>query len=73
MFEGLDDYDIYSARSTVYSRLTDSEKAYGSDILGVSSETKMPYPDSNDKIFNWILNDHLKRYDASHMDIMQEI
>ncbi|MDY5678936.1 MAG: AAA domain-containing protein [Candidatus Methanomethylophilaceae archaeon] len=73
MFEGLDGYDTYTARSTVYNRLSDSERAYGTDILNISSETKMPYPDSNDRIFNWILNDHLQRFDASHKDIMQEI
>ena len=73
IFEGLDGYDTYSARSTVYNKLNDDEKAYGSDILGVSSETKMPFNHSNDRIYDWILNDHLQRFDADHKDIMQEI
>lgn len=73
IFEGLDGYDTYSARATVYNKLTSSERTYGSDILSISSETKMPFNHSNDRMYDWILNDHLQRFDASHKDIMQEI
>lgn len=73
MFEALDGYETYTARATVYDRLTDDERNYGDDILGVSSQTKLPFQDSNDRIHQWILNDHLQRFDASHKDIMQEI
>lgn len=73
IFDGLDGYDTYSARATVYDRLDTSERIYGEDILNVSSETKMPYNDSNDRIYDWILNDHLQRFDAAHKNIMQEI
>ena len=73
MFEALDSYDTFSARSTVYGKLSSSERAYGTDILNVTSQSKMPYSDSNDGIYEWILNDHLQRFDASHKDIMQEI
>ncbi len=73
MFEALDGYETYSARATVYNRLTTEEKMYGEDVLGISSVTKMPYRDSNDRIYEWILNDHLQKFDAAHKDIMQEI
>ena len=39
----------------------------------MSSVSKMPYGESNDRIYEWILNDHLQRFDAEHKDIMQEI
>ncbi len=73
MFEALDGYETYSSRATVYDKLTPSEKVYGADVLGVSSVTKMPFTDCNDKIYDWILNDHLQKFDAAHKDIMQEI
>ncbi len=73
MFNALDGYGTYSARATVYGKLTDEERVYGDDVLTVSATTKMPYSDSNDRIYDWILNDHLQRFDASHKDIMQEI
>ena len=72
-FDALDGYETYSSRSTLYGRLSPSEKNYGEDILSVSDETKMSYIDSNDRIFDWILNEHLQRFDAAHKDIMQEI
>ena len=72
-FDALDGYETYSARSTVYSKLSSDEKNYGEDVLGVSGQTKMSYADSNDRIYDWILNEHLQRFDASHKDIMQEI
>ncbi len=73
MFNALDGYGTYSARSTVYSKLTPYERSYGGDILSISSATRMSYADSNDRMYKWILNDHLQRFDASHKDIMQEI
>ena len=73
MFEALDGYGTYSARATVYDRLTPEERTYGTDVLNVSSASKMPYGESNDRIYEWILNDHLQRFDAAHKDIMQEI
>ena len=73
MFDALDGYETYSARSTVYNKMSASEKMYGEDILGVSAATKLPFSDSNERIYNWILNDHLQKFDASHKDIMQEI
>lgn len=72
-FDAMDGYETYSSRATVYERLTPDEKNYGDDVLGVSFETKMPYAESNDRIFDWILNEHLQSFDASHKDIMQEI
>ena len=73
MFNALDGYGIYSSRSTVYGKLSPQERAYSGDVLEVSSRTKMSYEDSNDRIYEWILNDHLQRFDAAHKDIMQEI
>ena len=73
IFENLDGYETYAARATVYDRLSTHEKNYGDDILSVSAETKLPFQESNDRIFQWILNDHLQKFDAEHKDIMQEI
>ena len=73
MFNALDGYGTYSSRATVFGKLTPEERSYGEDVLNVSSITKMPYSDSNDRIYDWILNDHLQRFDAAHKNIMQEI
>ncbi len=73
IFDSLDDYDSFSSLSTVYRKLTNSEKLYGDDILSVSESTKMDFKDSNDKIYNWMLNEHLMTFDAAHKDIMQQI
>ncbi len=73
IFDGLDGYETYSSRSTVYGKLNDDEKNYGDDILDFSADTKMSFADSNDRIFDWILNEHLQQFDAAHKDIMQEI
>lgn len=72
-FDALEGYDVFSSRATVYNRLNDNEKNYGADIIEVSSATKVPYRDSNDRIREWIMNEHLQKFDASHKDIMQEI
>ncbi len=73
MFEALNGYGTYSARATVYDRLTDEERTYGTDVLNVSAASRMTYGESNDRIYEWILNDHLQKFDAAHKDIMQEI
>ncbi len=73
MFTALDGYETYSSRATVYGKLSPSERVYSEDVLGISEITKMPYSDSNDRIYEWILNDHLQRFDAAHKNIMQEI
>lgn len=72
-FDGMDGYETYSVRATVYKKLSSHEKNYGDDVLNISAETKMPYSECNDRVFDWILNEHLQRFDASHKDIMQEI
>ncbi len=73
IFDGLDGYETYSARSTVYHKLNADEKNYGDDVLTLSRDIKMSYGETNDRIFEWILNEHLQRFDAAHKDIMQEI
>ena len=73
IIDGLDDYEKFASLSTVYSRLNSNEKLYGEDILSVSESTKMRFTDSNDKIYNWLLNEHLMKFDAEHKDIMQKI
>lgn len=73
ILDGLDGYDRFSARSTVFSKLTESERIYGSDIMNVSNTSKCSLNDSNDNIYEWILNDHLQRFDASHKEVLQQI
>ena len=70
---GLDDYEKFASLSTVYRKLDANEKIYGGDILSVSDATKMKFTDSNDKIYYWLLNEHLMKFDAEHKDIMQQI
>ena len=72
-FEGVNGYDSYSAKATVYGRLSPDEKNYGDDVLEAASKTRKPLADSNDDVFQWILTSHLQEFDASHKDIMQEI
>jgi very-short-patch-repair endonuclease len=71
--EGLDDYEKFASLSTVYDRMNNDERLYGEDILSISDSTKMRYSDSNDKMYYWLLNEHLMRFDADHKDIMQKI
>ncbi len=73
IIDGLDDYEKFASLSTAYSKLDSNEKLYGDDILSISESTKMKFSDSNDKMYNWILNDHLMKFDAEHKDIMQQI
>ncbi len=71
--EGLDDYEEFSSLSTVYRKMTSTEKIYGEDIISVSEATQMNFRESNDKMYRWILNEHLMEFDATHKDIMQQI
>jgi len=71
--EGLDGYEKFSTVSTVYNRLSDYQKLYGEDIMATSDAIKEKYLATNDKIYNWILNEHLQRFDAEHKDLMQQI
>ena len=73
IFEGLDNYEAFSTVSTVYRRLSEADRIYGTDILDVSASGQMPENLSNDSIYNYILNDHLQRFDAANKDIMQQI
>ncbi len=71
--DGLDGYERFSTVSTVYDKLTECQKLYGDDILSSSDDLKLKYPATNDKIYNWILNEHLQKFDAEHKDLMQQI
>ena len=73
IIDSLDDYERFASLSTVYSKLSADEKLYGDDILSISDSTKMKFGDSNDKMYNWLLNEHLMKFDAEHKDIMQQI
>ena len=70
---GLDDYENFSSLATVYKKLTTDEKLYGDDILNISDITSQEFRTSNDKIYNWMLNEHLLKFDADHKEIMQQI
>ncbi|MBR4686318.1 MAG: HRDC domain-containing protein [Candidatus Methanomethylophilaceae archaeon] len=71
--DGLDEYEKFASLSTVYKRMNDDQKLYGEDILSISNSTKMRFTDSNDKMYSWLLNEHLMKFDAEHKDIMQQI
>jgi superfamily I DNA and/or RNA helicase/very-short-patch-repair endonuclease len=53
--------------------MNEAERIYGSDIMDVSSLTRSSLSDANDNIYDWILNDHLQNFDASHKDVLQQI
>ena len=73
ILDGLNGYDRFSSRSTVFNKLSDSERIYGSDVMNVSNTSKCTLSESNDRIYEWILNDHLQKFDASHKDVLQQI
>lgn len=73
LMETIDEYDEFSARSTVFHGLSGLEKDYGKSILAVSKELKSNTFTTNDEIFRFILNDHLQRFDASHKEVLQEL
>jgi len=73
IIDGLDDYERFASLSTVYRKLNQDERLYGEDILDVTDTTQMPFGESNDRIYNWLLNEHLMRFDAEHKEIMQQI
>ncbi|MBE6528916.1 MAG: DUF4011 domain-containing protein [Thermoplasmata archaeon] len=73
IIRGLDDYEEFASLSTVYNKLNDDEKLYGDNVLMISDKTSMDFIQSNDRIYNWMLNEHLLMFDAAHKDIMQQI
>lgn len=73
MIAALDDYDVYSSRATVYSRLNANERIYGRDIITLSKESRWTFEESNDSILKYILNYHLQKFDAEHKALIQDI
>ncbi len=73
IIDGLDDYEEYSSLSTMYSKLSNNQRIYGENIRMVSNKADIEYSDSNDKIYRWMLNEHLLKFDSEHKDIMQQI
>jgi superfamily I DNA and/or RNA helicase/very-short-patch-repair endonuclease len=73
MINGLNDYDLYSSRATVYNRLNERERIYGRDIITLSKESGWPFSESNDAILKYVLNYHLQKFDADHKSLLQDI
>ncbi|MCK9323141.1 MAG: AAA domain-containing protein [Candidatus Methanomethylophilaceae archaeon] len=73
IFDGLDDYEMFSARTTVYNKLNDSERLYGHNLLNISKTSKTSFVQSNDDIYKFILNSHLQKFDAANKALLQEI
>ncbi len=73
IINGLEDYEVYSARATVYDRLDENERVYGRNLLKLASEMGMSFEDCNDCIYRYVLNTHLQEFDAANKNILQEI
>lgn len=73
IMDAVDDYDMFSARSTVYHGLSGIEKDYSKSILTIGKDLKSDPATANDEIYRFILNDHLQRFDASHKEVLQEL
>ncbi|MBR2254712.1 MAG: HRDC domain-containing protein [Candidatus Methanomethylophilaceae archaeon] len=73
VFDGLDDYETFTARASAYRRMGRDERSYGEDVMSLSEKTGMSLPESNDSVYDWILDDHLLRFDADHRDVLQEM
>jgi len=73
IINGLDDYEEFSSLATMYRKLDGTQKLYGENILNISEKTELPFRDTNDRMYRWILNEHLMKFDAEHKEIMQQI
>lgn len=73
MLEGLDDYDLYSSRVTVYNRLARDERLYGRGLLSLSEDMGLTAAEGNERIRRFIMNTHLQEFDAANKDVLQEI
>jgi very-short-patch-repair endonuclease len=73
IIDKLNDYDLYSARATVYNKLNEDERIYGHNLLAMSKEMKISFEESNDQMYKYILNTHLQEFDAANKMILQEI
>ncbi len=71
--DALSDYNIFSERSTVYNRMTESERTYGSNLMALDESMNYNAQQCNDQMLKYILNEHLQRFDAENKDLMQQI
>ncbi|MBP6020992.1 MAG: HRDC domain-containing protein [Candidatus Methanomethylophilaceae archaeon] len=69
----LDDYEMYSARATVYNKLNENERIYGRNLLELSKSKRASYDKSNSDIYKYVLNTHLQEFDATHKAVLQEV
>ncbi len=69
----LDDYEMFSERSTVYNRMTPDEKTYGRILMELSESMKYSPQKCNDQIYRYVLNERLQKFDAENKDLMQYI
>lgn len=73
IIDGLDDYETYTSRATVYNRLDENERAYGQDLLSISKSLRLSFGESNDSMYRFVLNEHLQKFDAANRSVMQQI
>lgn len=73
ILSSLDDYEIFSERSTVYNRMTAYQRAYGLTLIRLTESMKYQAQQCNDQILKYVLNDRLQRFDADNKDLMQYI
>jgi len=73
VLSALDDYEMFSKRSTVYDRMDDHEKAYGETLVKLAASMKYQPQQCNDQILKYVLNERLQRFDADNKDLIQNI
>lgn len=73
ILSALDDYEMFSERSTVYNRMNDYERAYGETLMKLTVSMKYQPQQCNDQILKYVLNERLQRFDADNKDLIQNI
>ncbi|AGI47320.1 HRDC domain protein [Thermoplasmatales archaeon BRNA1] len=71
--DSIDDYDRFSRRATLYRALDSTQREYWKNLTALTRNVKTSYSNANDNMFEYIMNDHLQKFDATHSELMQEL
>ena len=73
MLKALDEYELYSSRTTVYDKLNEGERIYGHDLLALAKESGSSFDACNDMLLKYVLNYHLQKFDAENKSLLQDM
>ena len=73
VFEGLDRYDDFASKATVYRRLTKEEKLYGEGLVDLNRRMPGDYSETNRQIRDHIISERLREFDSAHRSLVQQI